>query len=185
MLIQRPLTRNLSADLSPAPTATTMSVSQDVLDQDIKGKDDSGSIEQEGSEAPLQPPTRPPIIYSSPKAFANSVAARWRSVWTRPFIMAFLAGQVVSLCITCTNVTTTELVNRGWTLSTTQGFFLYVLYLVQCPNSYKLNIRYFTLFVVYTPYTIYQCMVYLNEITVSMLKSHSRRIQRLVECYSP
>ncbi|KAF8199015.1 DUF914 domain membrane protein [Pholiota molesta] len=92
------------------------------------------------SRAPLVTVSeRPPIVYSSPKAFAKSFAARWRSVWTRPFILAFLAGQVVSLCITCTNVTTTELVNRGWTLSTTQGFFLY-----------------FTLFIVYTPYTIYQ-----------------------------
>ncbi|KJA13674.1 hypothetical protein HYPSUDRAFT_72930 [Hypholoma sublateritium FD-334 SS-4] len=116
-----------------------MSISHDELDQDIKAKDGSGSIEQEGSEAALQPFARPPIVYSSPKAFANSVAARWKSIWTRPFIMALLAGQIVSLCITCTNVTTTELVSRGWTLSTTQGFFLY-----------------FTLFIVYTPYTIYQ-----------------------------
>jgi solute carrier family 35 protein F1/2 len=36
-------------------------------------------------------------------------------------------------------VTTTELVNRGWTLSTTQNFFTY-----------------FSLFVIYTPYTIYK-----------------------------
>ncbi|KAF9530357.1 hypothetical protein CPB83DRAFT_763184 [Crepidotus variabilis] len=82
---------------------------------------------------------RPPIVWSSPSAFFKSFGARWRAVWTRNFILSLLAGQVVSLCITCTNVTTTELVNRGWTLSTTQGFFLY-----------------FTLFLVYTPYTIYQ-----------------------------
>jgi len=50
-----------------------------------------------------------------------------------------LAGQLVSLCITCTNVTTTELVNRNWALPTTQTLFLY-----------------FSLFVVYTPYTMYR-----------------------------
>jgi solute carrier family 35, member F1/2 len=71
---------------------------------------------------------RPAIVYSSPKAFTRSFAARWKSIWTRRFILTLLAGQVASLCITCTNVTTTGLVNRGWTLSTTQGFFLYVIY---------------------------------------------------------
>lgn len=83
--------------------------------------------------------SRPPINYSSFGAFWKSVGERWRSIWTKQFILALLAGQLLSLCITCTNVTTTELVNRGWTLSTTQGFFLY-----------------FTLFLIYTPYTIYQ-----------------------------
>jgi len=70
---------------------------------------------------------RPQIEYSSPKAFAKSFAARWRSVWTKRFILSLLAGQVVSLCITCTSVTTTELVNRGWLLSTTQNFFTCVV----------------------------------------------------------
>lgn len=76
----------------------------------------------------VQTPARPVVVYSSPKAFARSFAARWKSIWTRRFILSLLAGQVASLCITCTNVTTTGLVNRGWTLSTTQGFFLYVIY---------------------------------------------------------
>ncbi|KAF8909403.1 hypothetical protein CPB84DRAFT_1703155 [Gymnopilus junonius] len=89
--------------------------------------------------AARQPAPPPPIVWSSPKAFALSFAARWKSVWTRTFVLSLLAGQVVSLCITCTNVTTTELVNRGWTLSTTQGFFTY-----------------FSLFITYTPYTIYK-----------------------------
>jgi len=83
---------------------------------------------QDGTEnttnAPPTVNTRPPIVYTSPGAFAKSFAARWRSVWTKRFILSLLAGQLLSLCITCTNVTTTELVNRGWTLSTTQGFFL-------------------------------------------------------------
>jgi len=42
-------------------------------------------------------------------------------------------------CITCTTVTTTELVNRQWRLPTTQTLFLY-----------------FALFITYTPYTIYK-----------------------------
>ena len=71
--------------------------------------------------------TRPPIDYSSPLALARSTWARFLSLWTPRFCLSLLAGQVVSLCITCTNVTTTELVNRNWALSTTQTWFLLVL----------------------------------------------------------
>jgi len=84
-------------------------------------------------------PSRPPMVYSSPKDFLESFARRWKSIWTPRFAWAMFCGQLVSLCITCTNVTTTELVNRNWALPTTQTFFLY-----------------FSLFVVYTPYTIYK-----------------------------
>ncbi|PPQ88718.1 hypothetical protein CVT25_009482 [Psilocybe cyanescens] len=106
------------------------------LDPDKKMGAEEDSVERLDQEPRT---VRPPLVYSSPKAFGQSFAARWKSLWTRPFVLSLLAGQLVSLCITCTNVTTTELVSRGWTLSTTQGFFLY-----------------FTLFIVYTPYTIYQ-----------------------------
>ncbi|KAG8714769.1 hypothetical protein FRC11_007180 [Ceratobasidium sp. 423] len=82
---------------------------------------------------------RPPLDYSSFGAFWASVGARIRSVFTRRFILALLGGQLVSICITCTSVTTTELVSRDWALPTTQTFFLY-----------------FSLFAVYTPYTIYK-----------------------------
>lgn len=82
---------------------------------------------------------RPPIVYSSLAAFTSSSWARWKSIWTRRFILSLLAGQVVSLCITVTNVTTTELVSRNWSLPTTQTWFLY-----------------FSLFIIYTPYTIYK-----------------------------
>lgn len=71
-----------------------------------------------------QSPRRPPIIYSSPAAFFESVKARWRSVWTKRFILSLVFGQIVSLCITCTNVTTTELVNRGLSLPTMQNNLL-------------------------------------------------------------
>ncbi|KAI0073270.1 DUF914-domain-containing protein [Panus rudis PR-1116 ss-1] len=82
---------------------------------------------------------RPPIDYSSVGAFWRSLWRRFASIWTKRFVLSLLAGQVVSLCITCTNVTTTELVMRNWSLPTTQTFFLY-----------------FSLFITYTPYTIYQ-----------------------------
>ncbi|KAH9983912.1 DUF914-domain-containing protein, partial [Russula compacta] len=82
---------------------------------------------------------RPPIDYSSVDAFFHSSWRRFLSIWTRRFALSLLAGQVVSLCITCTNVTTEELTTGNWQLPTTQTFFLY-----------------FSLFVVYTPYTIYQ-----------------------------
>ncbi|KAF5383522.1 hypothetical protein D9615_003591 [Tricholomella constricta] len=84
-------------------------------------------------------PIRPPMVYTSPKEFMKSFGRRWKSVWTPRFALALFCGQVVSLCITCTNVTTTELVRRNWALPTTQTFFLY-----------------FSLFTIYTPYTIYQ-----------------------------
>ncbi|KAL0064400.1 hypothetical protein AAF712_008700 [Marasmius tenuissimus] len=82
---------------------------------------------------------RLPIDYSSPGAFLNSVGLRFSMMWTKRFFLSLLAGQVVSLCITCTNVTTTELGMRGWALPTTQSMFLYL-----------------TLFLVYTPYTVYK-----------------------------
>lgn len=69
-------------------------------------------------------PLRPPILYTSPYAFGASVWRRFASLWTRRFVLSLVAGQVVSLCITCTNVTTTELVMRNWSLPTTQTWFL-------------------------------------------------------------
>lgn len=84
--------------------------------------------EDERTDSPAQTngtqPQRPPIVYTSFGAFASSFAARWKSLWTRRFTFALFAGQLVSLCITCTNVTTTELVNRNFALPTTQSIFL-------------------------------------------------------------
>ncbi|KIJ55647.1 hypothetical protein M422DRAFT_73421 [Sphaerobolus stellatus SS14] len=82
---------------------------------------------------------RPKVEFSSASNFFSSFCARFKSLWTRRFTLSLIFGQVVSLCITCTNVTTTELVQRNWANATTQTFFLY-----------------FSLFVVYTPYTMYQ-----------------------------
>ena len=68
--------------------------------------------------------TRPRVRFDSPSVFFRTLWARFVSIWTRRFILSLLAGQIVSLCITCTNVTTTELVKRGWALPTTQTSFL-------------------------------------------------------------
>jgi len=91
------------------------------------------------SEASDQVVARPEIDYSSVGALCSSTWRRFMSIWTRRFALSLLAGQIVSLCITCTNVTTEELTTRNWVLPTTQTFFLY-----------------FSIFSVYTPYTIYQ-----------------------------
>jgi hypothetical protein len=102
---------------------------------------------------------RPPVDFSSPSAFIETFSRRWKAVWTKRFLTSLLFGQIVALCITCTNVTTTELVTRNWALPTTQTFFLYVnnltgglLMLISDPS-----LSYFALFIVYTPYTMYKC----------------------------
>ncbi|KAK7061087.1 hypothetical protein VNI00_000822 [Paramarasmius palmivorus] len=66
--------------------------------------DDVKSLRNEPAE-----PKRQPLDYSSFGGFARSFGERFRSLWTKRFVFSLLAGQVVSLCITCTNVTTTEL----------------------------------------------------------------------------
>ncbi|GLB41885.1 putative DUF914-domain-containing protein [Lyophyllum shimeji] len=118
---------------------TAMSVASHQND-DMKKIDPMVDVDQPVSLDPSAGvPSRPPIMYNSPKAFCRSFAQRWKSIWTVRFAWALFCGQLVSLCITCTNVTTTELVNRNWALPTTQTWFLY-----------------FSLFLIYTPYTIYQ-----------------------------
>jgi solute carrier family 35 protein F1/2 len=98
-------------------------------DMDRKEDLERGSPIVEHYTLPEEQPAhgyRPPIEYSSIGAFFGSVGRRFKSIWTRRFALSFLFGQIVSLCITCTNVTTSELVARNWSLPTTQTFFLYV-----------------------------------------------------------
>ncbi|KIY74130.1 DUF914-domain-containing protein [Cylindrobasidium torrendii FP15055 ss-10] len=117
------------------------------MDAPIEKQDSRSSSAGDGLDAavPALPNTepareRPDMHYWPPSAFVTSFAARLRFVMTRRFLLSLLAGQVISLCITCTNVTTTELQNnRNWALPSTQSIFLY-----------------FTLFMVYTPYTIFK-----------------------------
>ncbi|KAI9451842.1 DUF914-domain-containing protein [Russula earlei] len=107
--------------------------------EDVKSKSEESSIPPLPSDQLDRSVVRPPIDYSSVDAFFRSSWRRFLSLWTRRFVLSLLAGQVVSLCITCTNVTTEELNLRNWQLPTTQTFFLYL-----------------SLFVTYTPYTIYR-----------------------------
>ncbi|KAG5647830.1 hypothetical protein DXG03_007754 [Asterophora parasitica] len=93
---------------------------------DIKKTDSLDIDRPESFDLSNALPSRPPMVYSSPVEFLQSFGRRWKSVWTPRFTMAILCGQLVSLCITCTNVTTTELVSRNWALPTTQTFFLCV-----------------------------------------------------------
>jgi solute carrier family 35 protein F1/2 len=114
-----------------------MSNAQIEAEAPYKVEDGKSSI-----ESPSVPPlpndqliVRPPIDYSSFDAFCRSTWRRFQSLWTRRFILSLLAGQVVSLCITCTNVTTQELQNGDWALPTTQTFFLYpaLFFSLTCP----------------------------------------------------
>ena len=113
---------------------STESISKVAPEADVKPVHAAGAIE--GGD------TRPPLDYSSVSAFTSSFRKRFASLWTRRFCLSLLAGQVsyvlyfylvsrnsatsqvVSLCITCTNVTTTELVDRNWSLPTTQTWVL-------------------------------------------------------------
>ncbi|KAM6494835.1 DUF914 domain containing protein [Amanita muscaria] len=84
-------------------------------------------------------PLRPPMDYSSCTAFFKSISARWKSIWTKQFVLSLLYGQILSVCIACTSAATTELVDRGLSLPTMQNNFLYLL-----------------LFATYTPYTMFK-----------------------------
>lgn len=92
-----------------------METKTDILDEKI------GTLDNNAEERVVQ---RPPTDYSSVGAFFASIWRRFKSIWTKRFIIAFLCGQLVSLCITCTNVATNSLVAKGFALPTTQSVFL-------------------------------------------------------------
>ena len=87
----------------------------------LKYKNEAGPTTQSVN---TQGVARPKVRFGSPSASLKSLWARFASVWTKRFVLSLLAGQLVSLCVTCTDATTTELVSRGWVLPTTQTFFL-------------------------------------------------------------
>lgn len=117
----------------PGPSVDDRSTTtRDTMSESLDHKrdfEDTGSAPSvvDASDLPRNS-VRPPIDYSSPAAFTSSSWARWKSLWTRRFTLSLLAGQVVSLCITVTNVTTTELISRNWSLPTTQTWFLCVFW---------------------------------------------------------
>ncbi|KDN47634.1 hypothetical protein RSAG8_03424, partial [Rhizoctonia solani AG-8 WAC10335] len=124
-------------DVQETQRQRSISISSSIKSGKFNQGQDQGQIEVVAE--PRHAEGRPPLDYSSFGKFWVTVGVRLRSILTKRFILALLGGQLVSICITCTSVTTTELVNRGWSLPTTQTFFLY-----------------FALFIVYTPFTIFK-----------------------------
>lgn len=97
--------------------------------------DDKAST-AEGSTPPItryQTATHPKTDYSSVGALCRGSWQRFASIWTRRFILSLLAGQIVSLCITCTSVATEALTSRNWALPTTQTLFLCPIFLLSLP----------------------------------------------------
>jgi len=115
----------------------------DVTDLEKPDVKDAALSRSQESSIPVEHPVRverPQIVWNSGyDAFRESLEKRLRSVFSKRMVLSLLAGQVVSLCITCTSVVSTALAQRGFDAPTTQNFFLY-----------------FTLMCVYTPYTIYR-----------------------------
>ncbi|KAM0786488.1 hypothetical protein ACM66B_001946 [Microbotryomycetes sp. NB124-2] len=91
-----------------------------------------------GRDRRARRPVDPLVCSRGWRPFYVSVQMRLGSIFTRRFITCLLLGQLLSLAITSTSVTTTELIKRQWSLPTFQTFFLYAV----------LNLA-------YTPYTIY------------------------------
>ncbi|KAG6379528.1 hypothetical protein JVT61DRAFT_10023 [Boletus reticuloceps] len=107
---------------------------------------ESSSEIKEPDEAGISSPvdhsakhTRPVVILDSPTSLVKSLYTRFRSLWTPSFTYAILGGQLLSFSITCSSIATSKLVERHWTLPSTQTFFGYL-----------------SIFIVYTPYTIHR-----------------------------
>jgi len=80
----------------------------------------------------------PPLDWSSKSAFSSSLQTRLRLIFTKRFLLCVLAGQFLAVCITSTNVCSTELANRNWIAPTFQSTLVYI-----------------TLNFMYTSYTLY------------------------------
>lgn len=109
---------------------TTKMFSVQHLPPDLKADDKQSTVEE------FTPPVSRDQTVSHQETDYSSVGSlfrkswrRFASIWTRRFIMSLLAGQIVSLCITCTSVATEELTSRNWALPTTQTLFLCPLFL--------------------------------------------------------
>ena len=76
---------------------------------------------------------RPETNYSSIGALCRGSWQRFAGIWTRRFILSLLAGQIISLCITCTSVATEALTSHNWALPTTQTLFLCPPFLLRMP----------------------------------------------------
>jgi solute carrier family 35 protein F1/2 len=145
----------------PREVITFMMLSVQHLPPDLV--DDKPSTAEGPTPTACHPETDDPSV----GALCRCAWQRFASIWTRRFILSLLAGQVVSLCITCTSVATEALTSRNWALPTTQTLFLCPPFLLRLPVnclSDRSVHRYLSLFVAYTPYTIYRCTLPIIDI---------------------
>ena len=106
------------------------------------GEDDSdrADLDDKAAEIAEYQKKLPKLDFSNGAgAFFSSAKLRLRAVFTPRFLLCLVAGQLLSLCITCTSVVTTELGIGEWSLPATQTFFVY-----------------FALMSIYTPLTLYK-----------------------------
>ena len=166
----------------PREVTTFIMLSVQHLPSDL-ADDKPSTAEGSSCHAAWRPETR----FSSVGALCRGSWQRFAGIWTRHFILSLLAGQIVSLCITCTSVATEALTSHNWALPTTQTLFLCPPFLLRMPVnclSDRCVHRYTSLFVVYTPYTIYQCMLpILNILQKTVLIPCYRWFRRLAEDY--
>ena len=90
---------------------------------EIKEPDEAGISSPLDRVYPSMKHTRPSITFDSPTSLVKSLFARFLSLWTPSFTYALLGGQLLSFSVTCSSVTTSELVERHWILPSTQTFF--------------------------------------------------------------
>lgn len=90
----------------------------------IKEQEEAGSSSSIDRMYPSKQQSRPSVTFDSPTSFVKSLYARFLSLWTPAFMYALLGGQLLSLSVTCSSVTTTALVERHWILPSTQTFFM-------------------------------------------------------------
>ncbi|CAD5172177.1 unnamed protein product [Musa acuminata subsp. malaccensis] len=67
----------------------------------------------------------PSVVASEP--LRRSIREKWRKIWTKRSLMGLLLGQFVSLLITSTGFSSSELVRRGVNAPTSQSFLNYLL----------------------------------------------------------
>ncbi|THU67675.1 hypothetical protein C4D60_Mb05t27200 [Musa balbisiana] len=67
----------------------------------------------------------PPVVASEP--LRRSIREKWRKIWTKRSLMGLLLGQFVSLLITSTGFSSSELARRGVNAPTSQSFLNYLL----------------------------------------------------------
>ena len=108
---------------SNTPTTSTTTSQQPASPVSSKFEDEVDSATRSVN---VEETSRPRVRFDSPSVFFKTLLARFASIWTKRFVLSVVAGQFVSMCITCMDVSTTELVKRGWVLPTTQTFFLLV-----------------------------------------------------------